>query len=171
MTHGEQMRKFGLRDLDPDFIREIEASEFFGAFRGCYACGSCTAGCPVHRVNSSYDPLRIIRMLVFGLREELLKGEMIWLCSDCYTCQENCPMEVKITDIINHLKNLATRENNIPIGVSTQEKLLKEQGKIYIIDEFDNKKRTKVGLPSLPEMAEEAKALLKKREQKPRRKP
>ena len=71
-------------------------------------------------------------------------------------------MGVKITDIINHLKNLATREKNIPIGVSTQEKLLKDQGKIYIIDDFDNKKRTKAGLPSLPEMAEEAKKLLKK---------
>jgi heterodisulfide reductase subunit C len=105
-----------------------------------------------------------MRMLILGLREELLKGEMIWLCSDCYTCQENCPMEVKITDIINHLKNLATHEDNTPLGVSTQEKLLMDQGKIYIIDEFDNKKRAKVGLPSLPEMAEEAKRLLKQRQ-------
>jgi heterodisulfide reductase subunit C len=93
-----------------------------------------------------------------------LKGDMIWLCSDCYTCQENCPMEVRITDIINHLKNLATREKNVPLGVSTQKKLLKEQGKIYIIDEFDNKKRAKAGLPALPELAEEAKTLLQKRE-------
>lgn len=157
------MRTFRARDMDPDFIEEIESVESIGAFRVCYACRTCTAGCPVHRANSSYDPLRIIRMLVFGLRDELLKGDMIWLCSDCYTCQENCPMEVKITDIINHLKNLATREKNIPLGVSTQKKLLKDQGKIYIIDEFDNKKRTKVGLPALPEIAEEAKALLKKR--------
>ena len=71
-------------------------------------------------------------------------------------------MGVKITDIINHLKNLATREKNVPLGVSTQEKLLKDQGKIYIIDDFDNKKRAKVGLPSLPAMVEEAKVLLKK---------
>ena len=71
-------------------------------------------------------------------------------------------MEVKITDIINHLKNLATHEGNAPLGVSTQEKLLKDQGKIYIIDEFDNKKREKVGLPSLPAMAEEARKLLRR---------
>ncbi len=159
------MRTFSLRDLDSDFVDEIESSDFIGTFRDCYACGTCTGGCPVHRVNKDYDPLRIMRMLVLGLREELLKGEMIWLCSDCYTCQENCPMEVKITDIINHLKNLATHEDNTPLGVSTQKKLLKDQGKIYIIDEFDNKKRAKVGLPSLPEMAEEAKRLLKQRQQ------
>ena len=160
------MKNFSLTDSDSDFKQDIESLGFIGRFKGCYACGTCTAGCPVHRVNKDYNPLRIMRMLILGFREELLKGDMIWLCSDCYTCQENCPMEVKITDIINHLKNLATREKNVPIGVSTQEKLLKDQGKIYLIDEFDNKKRTKVGLPSLPEMGEQARELLKQRVQK-----
>ena len=156
------MKRINLQDCDPDFIEELDSSYFIGGFRGCYTCGTCTAGCPVHRAHRDYDPLRIIRMLVLGLREEILRGDMIWLCSDCYTCQESCPMGVKITDIINHLKNLATRERNIPLGVATQEKLLKDQGKIYIIDDFDNKKRAKAGLPSLPAMVEEAKKLLKK---------
>ena len=157
------MKRLSLQDSDHAFVREIESSDFIGRFRACFACGTCTAGCPVHRVNKDYDPRKIVRMLVLGFREELLKGDMIWLCSDCYTCQENCPMEVKITDIINHLKNLAACEKNVPLGVSTQGKLLNEQGKIYLIDEFDNKKRAKVGLPALPEMAEKAKKLLKQR--------
>ncbi|MFO8163770.1 MAG: 4Fe-4S dicluster domain-containing protein [Thermodesulfobacteriota bacterium] len=156
------MKRINIKDSDPDFIEELELSDFISGFRSCYTCGTCTAGCPVHRANTDYDPLRIIRMIILGLREELLKGDMIWLCSDCYTCQENCPMGVKITDIINHLKNLATREKNIPIGVSTQEKLLENQGKIYLIDDFDNKKRAKAGLPPLPEMAPGATKLLKK---------
>jgi heterodisulfide reductase subunit C len=156
------MKKIASQISDLDFIKELDSCEFIGGFKGCLACKTCTSGCPIHRADNEYDPLRIIRMLILGLKNELLRGNMIWLCSDCYTCQENCPMGVKITDIINHLKNLATQEKNIPIGVSTQEKLLKDQGKIYIIDDFDNKKRTKVGLPSLPAMAEEAKKLLKK---------
>ena len=78
-------------------------------------------------------------------------------------------MGIKVTDIINHLKNLATRERNIPLGVSTQEKLLKDQGKIYSIDEFDNKKRSKAGLPPLPAIAEEARTLLEKRGNQPKR--
>jgi heterodisulfide reductase subunit C len=156
------MKRVNLLESDNNFIEELDSADFIGGFRCCYTCGTCTAGCPVHRAHKDYDPRRIIRMLVLGLRNEILNGDMIWLCSDCYTCQENCPMGVKITDIINHLKNLATREKNIPLGVSTQEKLLKDQGKIYIIDDFDNKKRAKVGLPPLPAMVEEAKVLLKK---------
>jgi len=155
------MKRVNLLESDTDFIEELDSADFIGGFRDCFTCGTCTAGCPVHRANEDYNPLRIIRMLVLGLKQEILRGDIIWLCSDCYTCQENCPMGVKITDIINHLKNLATREKNVPLGVSTQEKLLKDQGKIYIIDDFDNKKRAKVGLPSLPAMVEEAKELLK----------
>jgi len=162
------MKRINVRESEPGLIEEVDSDQFLSGFRGCLACGTCSAGCPVHRGTTSYDPLRIMRMLVLGLREELLKGDMIWLCSDCYTCQENCPMGIKITDIINHLKNLATRERNIPLGVSTQEKLLKDQGKIYVIDEFDNKKRSKAGLPQLPAIAEEARTLLEKRGDNPK---
>jgi heterodisulfide reductase subunit C len=164
------METINIEESDHGFTEEIDSSELIGGFRGCLACGTCSAGCPVHRATVSYDPLRIMRMLVLGLRHELLNGDLIWLCSDCYTCQENCPMGVKITDIINHLKNLATSEENVPLGVSTQEKLLKDQGKIYVIDDFDNKKRTKAGLPPLPAIAEEAKTLLQRREHRPKRK-
>jgi heterodisulfide reductase subunit C len=158
------MKRIHLRESDSSLIEEMDSDEFLRGFRSCLGCGACSAGCPVHRATPFYDPLKIMRMLVLGLRVELLKGDMIWLCSDCYTCQENCPMGIKVTDIINHLKNLATRERNIPLGVSTQQKLLKDQGKIYRIDEFDNKKRSKAGLPPLPAVAEEAKTLLEKSE-------
>ena len=162
------MKRIHVRESDPGLIEEVDSVAFLSGFRGCLACGTCSAGCPVHRATTSYDPLRIMRMLVLGLREELLKGDMIWLCSDCYTCQENCPMGIRLTDIINHLKSLAINEENVPLGVSTQEKLLKDQGKIYVIDEFDNKKRSKAGLPPLPAIAEEAKTLLKERERQPK---
>jgi len=163
------MKRINVRESEPGLIEEVDSDQFLRGFRACLACRTCSAACPVHRVTTSYDPLRIMRMLVLGLREELLKGDMIWLCSDCYTCQENCPMGIKVTDIINRLKNLATRERNIPLGVSTQEKLLKDQGKIYVIDEFDNKKRSKAGLPPLPAIAEEARTLLEKRGDQPKR--
>jgi heterodisulfide reductase subunit C len=161
------MKELYARESELGLTEELDSDEALSGFRACLACGTCSAGCPVHRVTTSYDPLRIMRMLVLGLREDLLNGDMIWLCSDCYTCQENCPMGIKVTDIINHLKNLATRERNIPLGVSTQEKLLKDQGKIYVIDEFDNKKRSKAGLPPLPAIAEEARTLLRNRGDNP----
>ena len=132
--------------------------------RSCYACGTCTAGCPVRRVNPAYNPRKLIRMILLGMREEVLEGKEIWLCSSCYTCQERCPQGIRITDTIIVLRNMAVREGRTPSGVAMQAKLIKDQGRLYALDEFDDKKRKKAGLPSLPSEVPGAKKLLEEKE-------
>jgi heterodisulfide reductase subunit C len=89
-------------------------------------------------------------MALYGLKEDVLKSEFIWLCSSCYTCQERCPQGVTITEFMTLLKNMAVREGFVPAGIRAQLDLIRNQGRIYPIDDFDNKKRDKIGLPSLP---------------------
>jgi len=101
-------------------------------------------------VNDTFNPARIIRMALYGMKEEILKSSFIWLCSSCYTCQERCPQGVRITDFMTLLKNMAVKEGHEPAGVKAQLKLTKGQGRIYPLDGFDNKKRKKAGLPPLP---------------------
>jgi heterodisulfide reductase subunit C len=48
------------------------------------------------------------------------------------------------------LKNLAVKEGNMPAGIRAQRDIIKGEGRIYPIDDFDNKKRGKVGLPPIP---------------------
>ena len=50
------------------------------------------------------NPRTIIRKILLGMRKE------IWMCSNCYTCYERCPQDVKFTDIIFALRNIAARE-------------------------------------------------------------
>ncbi len=134
------------------------------AIRSCYACGTCTASCPVRRVNPAYNPRRLIRMIHLGMKEQILKGKEIWLCSSCYTCQERCPEGVRITDAIVALRNLAVREGHAPSGISMQANLISSQGRLYALDEFDEKKRKKAGLPVLAPEVEGAIKLLEKKE-------
>ncbi len=101
-------------------------------------------------------------MTLLGMKEEVLKSPFIWLCSTCYTCQERCPQGVRITDLMTALKNLAVREGNCLSGVAMQWKLVQEQGRLYPIDDFDNKKRAKAGLPELRTEIEDVGILLKK---------
>ena len=80
----------------------------------CFACGTCTAGCPVFQVEHKYNPRKIIRMILLGLREQVLSSKVIWLCSQCYTCSANCPQDVDLSDIMFALRDMAVQECYAP---------------------------------------------------------
>ena len=47
-------------------------------------------------------------------------------------------------------KNLAAEAGKMPVGIRAQRDIIKGEGRIYPLDDFDNKKRGKVGLPPIP---------------------
>ncbi|MEZ4812606.1 MAG: 4Fe-4S dicluster domain-containing protein [Caldisericia bacterium] len=135
--------------LKPVFKNEVSELPGGERVKSCFQCGTCTASCPVRAVDDSYNPRKIIRMVLLGMRKEVLEKEPIWLCTYCYTCQERCPQEVSITDIIFSLKNLASREGFMHPSMVPQVEILSEFGRLYEMTDFDNKKRAKLGLPPL----------------------
>lgn len=137
--------------LDPGFVEEVAGEPGGEAIRACFACGTCTAGCPVRRFNENFNPRRIIHMVLLGMRDRVLKEPFVWMCASCFTCQERCPQGVRVSDIMRALKNLAMRSGNVPEGILLQARLLAEKGTLYPLDDFDNKKRVKAGLPPMPE--------------------
>ena len=139
-----------LDQCDPDFLKELAQQPEGEKISACFVCRTCIAGCPMSAVNDAFNPARIIRMALYGMKEEILNNPFIWLCSSCYTCQERCPQGVRITDFMSLLKNMAVKEGHAPPGIKAQLDLTKGQGRIYPLDDFDNKKRKKAGLPQLP---------------------
>ena len=97
-------------ELDPDFWKEVAAELGGREISRCFSCGTCTAGCPVREIEDRYNPRKIIRMVLLGMRDEVLSSDFIWLCSTCYTCYDRCPQDVHLTDIMTALKNIAMRE-------------------------------------------------------------
>ena len=57
------------------------------------------------------------------------------------------------------LKNLAVKEGHIPAGARTQMQIIRGEGRVYPLDDFDNKKRNKISLPPLPTSCEAVKKL------------
>ena len=109
-----QMQTITLTKLDPKF--EFEVAEKPGAehITRCYACGTCTAGCPVFQVESRYNPRKIIRMILLGMREEVLKSPVLWLCAQCAVCSANCPQDVDFSNIMLSLRDMAIQEGYAP---------------------------------------------------------
>lgn len=82
-------------------------------FSHCFSCQSCTTVCPVV---ANYDtpeqvlgllPHQIMCCLGLGLTEMAAGAKMIWDCLTCYQCQENCPQQVEVCDLLYDLKNAA----------------------------------------------------------------
>jgi heterodisulfide reductase subunit C len=118
------------KSLDSGFKFEIAARPGGENIRKCFSCGTCTAGCPVFQVEQRYNPRRIIRMILLGLRERVLSSKTIWLCAQCNTCTAHCPQQVNFSSIMTVLRKMAVAEGHAPerllekiniIGTLTQE--------------------------------------------------
>jgi len=148
-----------IKELNPNFKNEVLKEPGGENLLRCFSCGTCTASCPVREVDEKYNPRKIIRMVILGMKEKVLSNEFIWLCAGCYSCQERCPQDVRITDLMNAIKNVAVKEGYIHPSFTAQVNLLNGHGRLYEIGEFDNKKRLKFGLPQIKENAEEIKKI------------
>jgi heterodisulfide reductase subunit C len=149
--------------LDPNFRQEILAQPGGERFMHCFSCGTCVAGCPVAGRTEKYNPRRIVRMALLGMRQEVLSSEFVWLCSTCYTCYERCPQDVHIPDLMNAIRNIAVREGHVPPAFGQQAELLRDHGRLYEITDFENERREEIGLPPIQEQAQDVKRILVRR--------
>lgn len=104
------MERVSSTALDPHFKFEIAGYPGADKIVRCFACGTCTAGCPVFQVESGYNPRRIVRMILLGMRDEVLDSRELWLCTRCYTCSANCPQGIDFSSIVATLRDIAVRE-------------------------------------------------------------
>ncbi|MDI6774919.1 MAG: 4Fe-4S dicluster domain-containing protein [Verrucomicrobiota bacterium] len=108
------MKEIAMEKADPRFKYEIAGYPGAENIRKCFSCGTCTGACPVFQVEEEYNPRRLIRMILMGLREEVLTSKVIWLCARCYACTAHCPQGVSFADIMVVLRNLAIQEGHAP---------------------------------------------------------
>jgi heterodisulfide reductase subunit C len=107
MAGEEQV--LALSDLDLSFADEVAAQPGGEHIRQCFACGTCAAGCPVTEVDPDYNPRKIIRQILFGMRKDVLSSPRIWYCLVCYRCYARCPQKVNFTDVMRALRYLAIK--------------------------------------------------------------
>jgi heterodisulfide reductase subunit C len=109
-------------DLDKDFKYEIAARPGAAYFKRCFSCGSCTASCPVAEIDEAFNPRLIIRQALFGQKKEVLSSRLLWYCSQCYTCYARCPQDVRFTDIMAVLRDMAVEAGYAPQALITKTK-------------------------------------------------
>ncbi len=91
-------------------VTDIPGGEYLNR---CFSCGACSGICPVSQAIPDFDPRKIIHMIRMGLKDRLLKSDLLWFCSRCRSCIFVCPQDVRFADIMGALRDLALKENII----------------------------------------------------------
>jgi heterodisulfide reductase subunit C len=112
------METIAIERLEANFKHEVAAKPGGAHLRRCFACGTCTAGCPVFQVETDYNPRKIIRMILLGMRKELLSSKVLWLCQRCSICSANCPQDVDFSNIVMALRDMAVAEGYAPADLT-----------------------------------------------------
>lgn len=81
----------------------------------CFQCRSCANGCPFVEA-MDYPPNVIIRMIQFGLQQQVLESRAIWICVNCHTCSSQCPNNIDLAAVMNTLTTMAL-EQGVRVGV------------------------------------------------------
>lgn len=123
--------------LDFNFAKEV--SELSNQpINLCFQCQRCASGCQMSAYGD-LTPNQIIRMIQFGLKDELLKSRAIWLCVNCDTCGARCPNNISISAITDTLREMALKEQvpaavkNIPIFHNNFINSIKSWGRVHEI--------------------------------------
>jgi succinate dehydrogenase / fumarate reductase, iron-sulfur subunit len=85
----------------------------------CIACGACYSACPAVEADPEFPgPMALAKLYRFVVdprdgapRERLLKIQTsgLWLCLRCHLCTESCPKDVRPSERIRDLKEMANR--------------------------------------------------------------
>lgn len=146
-----------LKNADPNFKWEIIKKEGGEGLLKCFGCSDCAASCPVRYFDERYNPRKIIRLTLLGMKKQVLSSPFLWLCAHCHACTERCPQDIMVAELINVIKNYAVDNGYCPDGYKVQLDLLYKLGRLYEVEDFDLKKREKLGLPpidkTIPEVA------------------
>jgi len=93
---------------DITFLKEMEDASK-EQISSCYQCYRCTVGCPVVS-DMDIKPHRIIRYIILGEREKVLRSKAIWTCLQCVTCSVRCPNDIDIAHVFDTIRKISVKE-------------------------------------------------------------
>jgi heterodisulfide reductase subunit C len=145
--------------INHEFIRELTKLPECEHLKKCYQCGTCASYCPSFKYSKVYNPRKIVQEIFTG-KHEILENTNLWFCGLCHACTEMCPQGVELSEILSHIRNLASKIGNIPAHLVGEVKNLLETGQVVPPSSAIKRRREKLGLPEVPEApAEEIRVL------------
>ena len=134
----------------------------------CYQCSACVAVCPAARFTKKFNPRIILLKALLGMEQELIgENSPIWLCTNCYSCYERCPQDVRPIEVIISLKNMAVEKGTAPTNLEKLSENISETGMSIKVTSAVSRMRQELNLPELKKVPiEELKVILEEEKDK-----
>ena len=95
----------------PDAVT-ADFKELAAECSACYQCGTCTSSCPSGR-ELYRGPRRLVRLILAGEVDAVLKSDDLWRCTECGTCTDVCRMEIDVAGVLHRLRRLEREHGGI----------------------------------------------------------
>jgi len=140
--------KLTLDNVDPAFT-QIFKDAGIDSVEHCFQCGTCSGGCPSGR-RTPYRVRQLVRKCLMGLKDDVIADDALWMCTTCYTCQERCPREIKIVEIVKMARNVAAQNGFMAPAHKATGSFVIKTGHGVPINDATMELRKRVGLGELP---------------------
>ena len=140
-------------EIDFEFRERLSAVLGGNHHNYCYQSGACVAQCPAARYSDRFNPRSIMLDALLGRGDVLLGPDSpIWLCTNCYSCYERCPQDVRPIEVIVALKNMAYEDEAAPGEVTSFTQNITKTGLSGMVTPAVQKMRERLGLPELKQV-------------------
>ena len=95
-------------EVEPELTTELTGDTT--AFESCVQCTVCANVCPVTThagADNDITPQQVMNLLRLGNLSAARSSRMVRNCLSCYTCQEHCPQQIPVADIMLELRHRA----------------------------------------------------------------
>jgi heterodisulfide reductase subunit C len=118
-----------------DFVRKVE--EISGEkFSKCMQCGTCSGLCPMSD-RMTITPRRFVLYSKWGLQDQVLGGNTVWLCASCHSCLVRCPRGLDLPKVMEAIRQITLRKNeNYLEPFEIEDELIKELPPIAMVSCF-----------------------------------
>jgi Fe-S oxidoreductase len=126
-------------------------------FYTCTECGRCSDNCPAHRTGKILSPKHLtlaLRDHLYGREEEVVKGEgklkpvnlvpevihpdVLWACTTCRACEEQCPVLISYVDkIVDMRRNLVMVRSEFPHELGRPFQAMESNGNPWNLSRMD----------------------------------
>ena len=78
----------------------------------CLECGKCTAVCPISAYDREFSPRRMLAEGIFYGGGDLISDKRLWSCLTCLLCSERCPVDVRYSEYMKGVREIAQKQGN-----------------------------------------------------------